>query len=70
MIFISCVLGVGYDILVDMLRHIAPTHVVKINTTSERKNLPGGKFWLDEGYGGQVNLIDINSTRHDSFNRS
>lgn len=62
--------GVGYDILVDMLRHIAPTHVVKINTTSERKNLPGGKFWLDEGYGRQVNLIDINSTRQDSFNRS
>ncbi|KAJ6672472.1 hypothetical protein OIU85_013779 [Salix viminalis] len=62
--------GVGYDILVDMLRHIAPTHVVKINITSERKNLPGGKFWLDDGYGGQVNLIEINSARQDSFNRS
>lgn len=62
--------GVGYDILVDMLKYIAPTYVVKINISAESKNLPAGAFWLDEDYNGMVNLIEINSARQDSFNRS
>ncbi|KAJ9163683.1 hypothetical protein P3X46_023324 [Hevea brasiliensis] len=62
--------GVGYDILVDMVRCIAPTHVVKINISFERKNLPVGAFWLDDDCWGEVNLIEINSARQDSFNRS
>ncbi|XP_015578649.1 polynucleotide 5'-hydroxyl-kinase NOL9 isoform X1 [Ricinus communis] len=62
--------GVGYDILVDMVKCIAPSHVVKINISSERKNLPAGAFWLDEDFCEEVNLIEINSARHDSFNRS
>ncbi|KAL9278024.1 hypothetical protein ACSQ67_024742 [Phaseolus vulgaris] len=36
--------GVGYDVLVDMLKFISPTHVVKINISSENKNLPAGEF--------------------------
>ncbi|KAG2400305.1 Polynucleotide 5'-hydroxyl-kinase [Vigna angularis] len=38
--------GVGYDVLVDMLNYISPTHVVKISTSSENKNLPAGEFWV------------------------
>ncbi|KAJ4851377.1 hypothetical protein Tsubulata_006696, partial [Turnera subulata] len=41
--------GVGYDILADMLRHIAPTH---------------------DDHDVNVNLIEINSARQDSFKRS
>ena len=66
----SRVTGVGYDILVDMLKYIAPTYLVKINISAESKNLPAGAFWLDEDYNGMVNLIEINSARQDSFNRS
>lgn len=62
--------GVGYDILVDMLKYIVPTHVVKINISAESKNLPAGAFWSDEDYDGMVNLIEINSARQDSYNRS
>ncbi|KAF3437137.1 hypothetical protein FNV43_RR19890 [Rhamnella rubrinervis] len=62
--------GVGYDILVNMLNHIAPTHVVKINISAGSKNLPDGPFWLDEDCKETVNLIEINSARQDSFNRS
>ncbi|KAF3972157.1 hypothetical protein ACB098_04G121300 [Castanea mollissima] len=61
--------GVGYDILVDLLKYIAPTHVVKINISAESKNLPAGAFWLDEDKE-MVNLIEINSARQDSYNRS
>ncbi|XP_015882700.3 polynucleotide 5'-hydroxyl-kinase NOL9 [Ziziphus jujuba] len=62
--------GVGYDMLVDMLKHMAPTHVVKINISAQSKNLPDGAFWLDEDSCGMVNLIEIGSARQDSFNRS
>ncbi|CAL0325387.1 unnamed protein product [Lupinus luteus] len=62
--------GVGYVMLVDMLKYIGPTHVVKINISVENKNLPAGAFWLDGGNDGTVNLVEINSARQDSFNRS
>ena len=62
--------GVGFDILVDMLRNIAPTHVVKINISAKNKNLPSGLFWLETGSDEIVNLIEINSARQDSLNRS
>nr|XP_007136548.1 hypothetical protein PHAVU_009G054100g [Phaseolus vulgaris]ESW08542.1 hypothetical protein PHAVU_009G054100g [Phaseolus vulgaris] len=61
--------SVGYDVLVDMLKYISPTHVVKINISSENKNLPAGEFWLDEECDGTINLIEINSARQDSSNR-
>ncbi|PRQ16052.1 putative P-loop containing nucleoside triphosphate hydrolase [Rosa chinensis] len=62
--------GIGYDILVDMLKYISPTHVVKINISAQSKNLPDGRFWLDEDYDGMVNLTEISSARQDSLNRS
>lgn len=62
--------GIGYDILVDVLKYIAPTHVVKINISSDAKNLPAGAFWLDEDHKELVNLIEISSARQDSLKRS
>lgn len=62
--------GLGYDVLVDMLKYILPTHVVKINISAESKNLPSGAFWLDGDYDGMGNLIEISSARQDSYNRS
>ncbi|KAK3031750.1 hypothetical protein RJ639_036630, partial [Escallonia herrerae] len=62
--------GIGYDILVDMLKYIAPTHVVKICISAESKNLPSGSFWLDEGDTTAVTLVEINSARQDSLQRS
>lgn len=62
--------GVGYDVLVDMLKYISPTHVVKINISSENKNLPAGVFWLDGQCDGTVNLLEMNSARQDLLNRS
>lgn len=53
-----------------MLKYITPTHVVKINISFEKKNLPAGAFWLDNFHGADVNLIEISSARQDSFNRS
>lgn len=62
--------GIGYDILVDVLKYIAPTHVVKINISAEGKNLPAGAFWLDGDHKESVNLIEVSSARQDSFKRS
>ncbi|KAG5039249.1 hypothetical protein JHK85_011725 [Glycine max] len=62
--------GVGYDVLVDMLKYISPTHVVKISIASEKKNLPAGEFWLDGEHDETINLIEINSAHQDSLNRS
>ncbi|KAJ8553841.1 hypothetical protein K7X08_024519 [Anisodus acutangulus] len=62
--------GIGYDILVDMIKHISPTHVVKIYISAVNKNLPAGAFWLDDGNGAAATLIEVNSARQDSFNRS
>ncbi|KAI3943925.1 hypothetical protein MKW92_025848 [Papaver armeniacum] len=40
--------GNGYDALVEMLRYIAPTHMVQVRISTESKNLPAGAFWLEE----------------------
>ncbi|XP_024972951.1 polynucleotide 5'-hydroxyl-kinase NOL9 isoform X4 [Cynara cardunculus var. scolymus] len=62
--------GIGYDLLVDMLKHIAPSHVVNICISAKSKNLPSGAFWSQDGDAGAVTLIEINSARQDSLNRS
>ncbi|CAK8578378.1 unnamed protein product [Lathyrus sativus] len=62
--------GVGYDVLVDMLKYICPTHIVKIGISTENKNLPAGKFWLDGEHDGTIKLLEINSARQDSLDRS
>ncbi|KAL2335721.1 hypothetical protein Fmac_016934 [Flemingia macrophylla] len=62
--------GIGYDVLVNMLKYISPTHVVKISISRESKNLPAGKFWLDGEHDETINLIEINSAHYDLLNRS
>ncbi|XP_071737475.1 polynucleotide 5'-hydroxyl-kinase NOL9 [Rutidosis leptorrhynchoides] len=62
--------GIGYDVLVDMLNYIAPSHVVNICISAKSKNLPSGAFWSQDGDVGSVTLIEINSARQDSLNRS
>lgn len=62
--------GIGYDILVDILKYIAPSHVVKINISTGRKNLPSGAFWLDDNNYRLGNLIEIKSAHQDTLNRS
>ncbi|KAF7088691.1 hypothetical protein CFC21_091772 [Triticum aestivum] len=61
--------GIGLHVLSEILRYISPTDVIRLNTTTEGKNLPGGAFWLDAHEGdSQVNLVEIhaaqNSPRH------
>ncbi|GAU30246.1 hypothetical protein TSUD_67990, partial [Trifolium subterraneum] len=61
--------GVGYEVLVDTLKYICPTHIVKISISGEgyeNKNLPAGKFWLDGEDDRTSKLIEINSALHDS----
>ncbi|XP_015069994.1 polynucleotide 5'-hydroxyl-kinase NOL9 [Solanum pennellii] len=62
--------GIGYDILVDIIKYISPTHVVKICISSVSKNLPAGAFWLDDDNSDVPTVIEVNSARRDSFNRS
>ncbi|XP_010546096.1 PREDICTED: polynucleotide 5'-hydroxyl-kinase NOL9-like isoform X2 [Tarenaya hassleriana] len=62
--------GIGYDMLVDVLGYVSPTHVVKINISAEPKNLPAGLFWLDRNHEETVNLIEIQSAYRDSLSRS
>ncbi|KAL2935945.1 Polynucleotide 5'-hydroxyl-kinase NOL9 [Bienertia sinuspersici] len=62
--------GIGYDILLGMLDVIAATHVVKINISSESKNLPAGAFWLERNNDHSAKLVEITSARKDSRNQS
>ncbi|KAL8547363.1 hypothetical protein ACS0TY_006912 [Phlomoides rotata] len=62
--------GIGYEILVDMLKHMSPTHVVKIRISAQSKNLPDGAFWLDEGVADACNVIEIDAARQDHLQRS
>ncbi|CAK9141415.1 unnamed protein product [Ilex paraguariensis] len=62
--------GIGFDILVGMLKYICPTHVIKICISAESKNLPAGTFWLDDEDKAAVVLLEVNSARQDSLNRS
>ncbi|GJZ96293.1 polynucleotide 5'-hydroxyl-kinase NOL9 [Tanacetum coccineum] len=62
--------GPGYDILVEMLNHIAPTQVVKIRVSAENKNLPRGAFWLEDEEAHEVTLLEINSDRYDSLKKT
>jgi hypothetical protein len=63
--------GVGYEVLVDTLKYICPTYIVKICISGEgyeNKNLPAGKFWLDGEDDGTIKLIEIDSALRDSSN--
>ncbi|KAK3160555.1 hypothetical protein QOZ80_1BG0061150 [Eleusine coracana subsp. coracana] len=60
--------GAGFDMLVEMLRHICPTIVVQLRITMESKNLPDGNFWQDDMQ--RSEMININAPFHDASDRS
>ncbi|KAL3655334.1 hypothetical protein CASFOL_001120 [Castilleja foliolosa] len=62
--------GIGYELIVDMLKHMSPTHVVKIRISAESKNLPAGAFWLNEENADDVTVVEIASARQDYLKRS
>ena len=62
--------GIGYDLLVEMIKHMKPTYVVQIRTTSEIKNLPAGTFWLDGTQDEDVNLINLFAPCTDYFDKT
>ncbi|KAL7598118.1 hypothetical protein Lser_V15G21497 [Lactuca serriola] len=62
--------GYGLNLLMNMLKHIAPTQVIKVHVPTESKNLPTGAFWLPDPASHEVTLIDINSNRQDSSKKS
>ncbi|KAF8115840.1 hypothetical protein N665_0025s0287 [Sinapis alba] len=63
--------GIGYDVLVEVLRYVSPSHVVKINIDIHKKNLPPGLFWLDSNDDDDAaHLIEIQSAYRASYHRS
>lgn len=61
--------GKGYDVLVQMLRYMSPSHVVQIRISAEHKNLPTGMFWLDGNQRCSVNLFEIHAAHKELLNR-
>ena len=45
--------GIGLQCLEDVLALVAPSHVVMLQSTSARKNLPRHPFWRDPAVHGQ-----------------
>ncbi|XP_057780713.1 polynucleotide 5'-hydroxyl-kinase NOL9 [Salvia miltiorrhiza] len=65
--------GIGYEILVEMLRYISATHVVKLQRPVSTKNLPDGAFWLNEGDADAdavTTVIEINAPPQNHFSSS
>ncbi|KAI3711154.1 hypothetical protein L2E82_41031 [Cichorium intybus] len=56
---------IGYDVLVDMLNHIAPSHVGNIFVSAKSKNLPSGTFWNQDTDVDTATVIEINSAYMD-----
>ncbi|KAK8959748.1 Polynucleotide 5'-hydroxyl-kinase NOL9 [Platanthera guangdongensis] len=57
----------SYEILVAMLRHISPTHVVNVCFPSETENFPSGQFWLENPHRESVNLVQIFAANESSI---
>ncbi|XP_078178558.1 polynucleotide 5'-hydroxyl-kinase NOL9-like [Carex rostrata] len=62
--------GFGFDVLVDILRYISPTHVVKVECSEASKNLPGGAFWLFGGQKSNAEIIEICSAQKNTHSIS
>ncbi|XP_042002168.1 polynucleotide 5'-hydroxyl-kinase NOL9-like [Salvia splendens] len=61
--------GIGYEILVEMLRYISVTHVVKLQRSVLARNLPDGAFWLNEGDADSATtVIEINAPSQNHLN--
>lgn len=63
---LSCISGDGYKVLVNMLKYIGPTHIVKIGISTDLKNIPVGKFGSNGKNDRRVKLIEIYPARQDS----
>ncbi|XP_010936308.1 polynucleotide 5'-hydroxyl-kinase NOL9 [Elaeis guineensis] len=61
--------GIGYDMLVKMLRYMSPSHVVQIRISAESKNLPTGTFWLNGSQKHSAKLFEICAAPKESLNR-
>lgn len=58
-------LGTGLHVISEMLKNVSPTHVIRVSTTAEAKNLPGGIFWMNENEGdAAVNLVEIRASQN------
>uniref|UniRef100_A0A0D9V149 Uncharacterized protein n=1 Tax=Leersia perrieri TaxID=77586 RepID=A0A0D9V149_9ORYZ len=55
--------GTGLIMLKEILKYTSPTHVIRLSTTADGKNLPVGMFWSDESEGDAVNLIEIRAAQ-------
>ncbi|KAL6881978.1 hypothetical protein ACP4OV_011450 [Aristida adscensionis] len=54
--------GTGLHVLVEMLKYVSPTHVIRVSTIAEGKNLQSGTFWMNEYEGDPpVHLVDIHA---------
>ncbi|KAG8379053.1 hypothetical protein BUALT_Bualt07G0048300 [Buddleja alternifolia] len=62
--------GIGYEILVNMLNYMSPTHVLKIRISAEKKNLPAGAFWSNDENTDNVTVIEISAALQDYLKRS
>ncbi|PKA63665.1 Polynucleotide 5'-hydroxyl-kinase NOL9 [Apostasia shenzhenica] len=62
--------GTGFDVLVELLRYVCPTHVIQMRISADSKNLPNGAFWLADEQKGPLQVIELISFFTDSFNRS
>lgn len=65
--FNEIIVGLGFDMLVEMLRCMSPTHVVKVQHSKASKNLPDGAFWLTDGEKSSAEIIEICATQKDSY---
>ncbi|KAK8451960.1 hypothetical protein SEVIR_5G031100v4 [Setaria viridis] len=57
--------GTGFYVLTEMLKYVSPTHVIRVSTTVEHKNLPGGTFWMNQ-YDADppINLVEIGAAHN------
>ncbi|XP_057825663.2 polynucleotide 5'-hydroxyl-kinase NOL9 isoform X2 [Cryptomeria japonica] len=63
--------GLGYNVLVDMLRYMVPTHVVQIRLTAISKNLPLGAFWTSvRDDASSTKLLYLGTPMKDTMNKS
>ena len=57
--------GTGLHVLTEMLKYVSPTHVIRVSTTVEHKNLPCGTFWMNKfDESPPVNLFKIRAAHN------
>uniref|UniRef100_A0A0A9GJ38 Uncharacterized protein n=1 Tax=Arundo donax TaxID=35708 RepID=A0A0A9GJ38_ARUDO len=60
--------GTGLHVLSEMLKYVSPTHVIRVSTRTEGKNLPSGIFWMNQYEGDSppppVNLVEVHAAHN------